>query len=126
MVYDHLTAQAGLNLSAAAAWLLLRIEDRDCRTDAELGEALGVPASELQGMLSELRSSSLVDAHVPALTPTGTEAATRMLQARSDEIGAILAEWEPAEQPEVMSLIDRFARSLGAAPPELQPAGVGS
>jgi EmrB/QacA subfamily drug resistance transporter len=118
LVYERLTSRAELDLDAPGAWLLLRLEenDRDGRDDA-LAARLGLDAGELAPMLAELRERGLVEAGAPALTPAGRAAAARMTEARCDEIRAVLEDWEPEQHPEVLSLVERFGRLLGSAPP---------
>jgi hypothetical protein len=43
--------------------------------------------------------------------------AAQMTQARCDEIRELVDEWQPPQHPEVVQLIERFARSLSSAPP---------
>jgi EmrB/QacA subfamily drug resistance transporter len=120
LVYEHLTARAGLQLDAPAAWLLLRIEEESASDDETLAGRLGLGASELEVMLGELRDRALVERTAPRLTPDGQTAATKMIEARCDEIQAILEDWKPEEQPEVRELIQTFARSLGKTPPAVE------
>ncbi len=120
LVYEHLTERAGVQLDARAAWLLLRIEEEPEPDDATLEGRLGLQAPELAEMLGELRGQALVEPHVPRLTASGETAATKMTEARCDEIQAILEDWKPEEQPEVRELIQTFARSLGKAPPTVE------
>jgi predicted house-cleaning noncanonical NTP pyrophosphatase (MazG superfamily) len=54
---------------------------------------------------------------VPRLTPGGRDAASRLADARREEVRAIVDEWKPEEQPDVRRLIDRIAEAMGSAPP---------
>jgi EmrB/QacA subfamily drug resistance transporter len=116
-VYDHLTARAGLQLDARAAWLLLRIEEDPEPDDDTLIRRLDLESAEVDEMLSALRAQSLIEPTAPRLTPGGEIAAAKMTEARCDEIQAIVEDWDPEEQPEVRELIQTFARSLGEMPP---------
>jgi EmrB/QacA subfamily drug resistance transporter len=116
-VYDHLTARAGLDLDAPDAWLLLRLEDLQPASLDELAARLRLPADELEPLLGHLRDEALVDEDSPRLTGSGELAAAAMTEARCDEIRELVAEWQPPQHPEVMQLIERFARSLSSAPP---------
>ena len=109
-----------MQASAPAAWLLLRIEDG---TFAE--GRLPLPDDEIARALVELRAESLVEPDDVRLTPAGETAVAGLVQARRAEVEEILRDWDPDEQPEVRELIDRFARSLGTAPPQV-PSGVRS
>ena len=104
MVYDRLTEQAGLDLPANEAWVVLRLAE-------------GTDPEALDGMLDAVRARGLVETDAPRLTAAGRETAAKLADVRRDEIRAILEDWKPDEQPEVERLVERFAASLGAAPP---------
>ena len=115
LVYEHLTNAAEVELSAPAAWLLLRLASHEAPRE-------GV---DIAPMLAELQRESLVDGS--ALTTQGWEAAARMTKAREHEVHEILDDWRPDEQPEVRELIERFARALASEPPielRAQPVSV--
>jgi EmrB/QacA subfamily drug resistance transporter len=113
-VYDHLSSRAGVVVSAPAAWLLLRIEDGSLETHRP-----ALPEEEIARALEELRHGSLVEPDGVHLTPDGESAAAKIAEARRAEVEEILRDWQLDEQPEVRQLIERFARSLGTAPPEV-------
>ena len=117
LVYERLMERAGLELSAPAAWLLLRLAEGEAGTDAALAGRLGLGPKETERMLAELRAAALVAPDAPQLTLAGHDAAERLIQERRDGVEAILADWHPSEQPEVKNLVETFARALGAAPP---------
>jgi hypothetical protein len=105
VVYERLAGQAGLDVSAPAAWLLLRLAEPPDGFEAD-------PA-----ILVELREHSYVEAQAPRLTAAGRDAAERLTEARCEEIRAIVDDWRPEEQPEVESLVRSFAASLESTPP---------
>ncbi len=119
MVYEHLCTQAGIELGAPAAWLLIRLAEEEAHTTAELATRLKLEPAAVERMLADLRAQGLVEPAAPRLTETGRAAAARIADARRDEVRAIVEDWKPAEQPEVRSLIETFAQSLGSAPPLL-------
>ncbi|MFL5925973.1 MAG: MDR family MFS transporter [Gaiellaceae bacterium] len=116
-VYDHLTSRAGLGLAAPDAWLLLRIEHLHPASTEELAAQLHLPEDELEPLVTHLRDAALVQGDSARLTGPGELAAEQMTQARCDEIRDLVDEWQPAQHPEVVQLIERFARSLSTAPP---------
>jgi DNA-binding MarR family transcriptional regulator len=120
-VYDYLSEKAGLDLSASEAWLLLRLDEQDARTDAELITRLRPPVEELLPLLDDLRARSLVDPSAPRLTAEGSAAAARLTKARCDEIQTLLEDWQPEQHAEVLQLVNRFARSLSSSPPMAEP-----
>src|SRR5262249_42858526 len=79
-VYDHLTELADLDLSAPAAWLLLRLDEHDAIDDAALADYLHPSEEELRPLLDELRSHGLVERDRPKLTETGEAAATKLTE----------------------------------------------
>jgi len=122
LVYDHLSAVAGLDLSAPEAWLLLRLDEHDADTDAELAAHFRPSLEELRPLLEALRSRSLVEPDHARLTADGRAAAAKLTQARCEEIQTALEDWRPDEHAEVVELIQRFARSLSTSPPAAAPA----
>jgi DNA-binding MarR family transcriptional regulator len=117
VVYDQLATESGLDLPAPQAWLLLRTADRDCATDAELGEELGLPRDELGLLLGDLRRRSLLEPERPRPTPAGAAAAEQMKARSREQVGDLLADWDPAEHAEVRQLIRRYADVFTASPP---------
>jgi len=116
-VYDHLTSRAGVGLAAPDAWLLLRIEQLHPGSSEALAAQLDLPKEELEPLLAHLRDEALVEGDSARLTGSGEIAAAQMTQARCDEIRELVDEWQPPQHPEVVQLIERFARSLSSAPP---------
>src|SRR5262249_17539673 len=106
-VYDHLVERAGLDLTAPEAWPLLRL--------AESAAANQLPGDQLRPLLESLRARAFVEPDTTDLTATGEAAAARLTQIRCDEIQALLEDWRPEEHPEVLQLVQRFARSLSSA-----------
>ena len=109
-MYEHLTAQAGVELEPREAWLLLRLHD---------GDPAGVELDpdELAPLLDALRRAGLAEPDRPALTAAGEDAALRIRQAGRDRVQALLAGWEPEQHADIMELIQRFARAMTTAPP---------
>ena len=109
-VYEELAAQAGVELEPRETWLLLRLQDGDA-AGLELNPDERVP------LLDGLRRAGLAERERPALTAAGEDAAARIRQAGRDRVQALLAGWEPEQHADILQLIQRFARSLTAAPP---------
>ncbi len=111
---EVIVQRAGLTLSAAAAWLLVRI-DRDGAADLEaLGRAHAVPPERVREALAELTGESLVrDAHgARELTPYGCEVLGRLIAARRERLAEVLADVAPERREHVASLIRKLAREL--------------
>jgi EmrB/QacA subfamily drug resistance transporter len=117
MVYEQLAGRAGVELAPPETWLLLRLHEGAAASDEELTARLELDAAELAPLLAGLRRASLAATARPELTPAGADAAERIVQAGRDEAADLLAEWEPDQHPEILQLIQRFTRTLTAAPP---------
>jgi EmrB/QacA subfamily drug resistance transporter len=120
-VYEILSEKAGLELNAPDVWLLLRLATEEEPDDEALAARLRVPDEQVRPLLADLRALGLLEPAVPHLTPAGEEAATRLTQVRSDEVRTLLEDWEPEQHPEVLQLVNRFARSLSRTPPLMAP-----
>jgi hypothetical protein len=117
VVYDQLAAETGLDLPAPQAWLLLRAADRECANDAELASDIGLSRDELASLIEALRRRSLVEPGRPRPTTEGAAAAERMRVRNCEQVGELLADWDPAEHVEVRQLIQRYADVFTASPP---------
>jgi len=123
-VYQHLAEVAGVDCGPREVWLLLRLAGRPpCRPD-DVAAEYGIPVSLAREVLSELEGQGLVVAsgHTFDLTTEGDAAAGRLVNARQHELEQLLQGWQPEQQPEVMQLVERYARSLRAHPPAGEPA----
>jgi EmrB/QacA subfamily drug resistance transporter len=115
-MYERVVARAGLTLSLAACWLLVRIGQYAPVTRQRLGEQLGVPAEALGPPLDELAGAGLIVIRDPAeaiaITPSGKQAIERLIAARRAELEDLLAGWSPEQQAELSDALSRLARSL--------------
>ncbi len=126
-VYKHIAEVAQLQLGPRATWLLLRLEDEPRFTADGLATRLDLPAARITPLLTELRNQQLIsEVDEPAgtfeLSETGISAAARIHDARCRELERFLAGWRADQHPEILQLLDRFARSLRAKPPAGEPA----
>jgi DNA-binding MarR family transcriptional regulator len=116
---EQVVARAGLDLSAAAAWMLVQIE-RDAAVDpAALAQAYRVDAGRLHEGLAELRARDLIrdaDAAGPAprseLTDAGQAALARLTDARRARLEELFGDWAPEQRAEVARVLARLARDL--------------
>ncbi len=104
---ERIVKRAGVDLSPAAAWLLLRIED-DPRTDPELvARAHGVDVDSLSAGLDELENKGLVKEEPSTdgakvtrnLTAAGCDIYDRIGEARRLHLTEVFSEW-PSERHE--------------------------
>ena len=114
------TARAGVDVTPAEAWLVGRSED---------GE---IPAAALEGRTAQstellataagrLRERGLVEPEGLRLTATGRDVRARLVDARQEELAALVADWDP-ESPEVDAMIARLASELARGEPSPRPA----
>jgi EmrB/QacA subfamily drug resistance transporter len=116
--YADLASRAGLDLSPADCWLLLR-----------LGERTPLPATDLPGQLQ--LSDGVLSPHLDRLaeqgdltrrdgmlelTDTGRAVVQRLIDGRSDQLAALLGDVTDEERPELMGVLHRLAASVLAAP----------
>jgi hypothetical protein len=113
---ERVVERAGLSLSAAAAWLLVRIE-QDGRVDPiSLGEHHSVPADRMTAADAELRDRKLIaggdGGAARTLTDAGCETLTRLAAARRINLEVLLADWPDDQREETMSLLRQMAKEL--------------
>jgi EmrB/QacA subfamily drug resistance transporter len=119
-IYRWLAKEAGLEISPAACWLLLRIDGHEGRTPAELADHLHVPAPAVARLGEELVQKHLVelgsgpDGSVGgfSLTLTGRAALDRLASARRRGLAELLGGWSPEEHDEVVQMVARLASDL--------------
>ena len=113
---ERTVAAAGLDLPPGAAWLLVRGAEGMALDDAD-GIADGRPfdAAWVHEQLALLDGRGLVAGTV--LTDGGRTAAARLISARGEALRALVADWQPDDDPRVNDVIDRLARELAAVPP---------
>lgn len=111
-----IVTRAGLDLSPAAAWLLIQIErERDVDVN-ELGRRGKVKPESLKAATEELLQRSLIAAgrvaNVYGLTEAGCEIYNRLAVARREQLAELWPEWSPKKREEVAELLRRLAREL--------------
>lgn len=114
-VYASLAEHAKLDLPAPELWLLARLGERPPVPAAELNAELNVKGDEIAAPLDRLCALGYVEkdpAGNVALTRTGKGAHDRLVSARRDRLGKLLARWEPAKHIEVQALLQRLAATL--------------
>ena len=113
---ERTVAAAGLDLAPGTAWLLVRGAEGMPLDDAA-GIADGRPfdAAWVHEQLGVLGGRGLVAG--TALTDDGRATAERLIGARREALHALVADWQPDDDPRVNDVIDRLARELAAEPP---------
>jgi EmrB/QacA subfamily drug resistance transporter len=113
---ERVVERAGLSLSAAAAWLLVRIE-QDGRVDpVSLGAQHNVPADRMTAADAELRDRKLIaggeDGAARTLTNAGCGTLNKLAAARRTNLEVLLADWPDEQRQETMSLLRQMAQEL--------------
>ncbi|HEX6536492.1 MAG TPA: MDR family MFS transporter [Gemmatimonadaceae bacterium] len=114
-----IVARAGVALTPAAAWLLVRLE-RDPHADpATLARMHGASAETLAAALAELRRGGLVEdttaeggALRHELTRAGCDVLGRLAAARRARLAELFADWSPDQQAEMAALLLRLSREV--------------
>jgi EmrB/QacA subfamily drug resistance transporter len=132
---ERIVERAGVDLSAAAAWMMVRV-NRDARADsAALARKYDVSEERLREGLAELMARGLVverpesvaagSHHAIAaplmLTPAGREVLERLVAARREQLAELFAEWGPEKHERIVKMLNRLARELV---PEARPGGL--
>ncbi len=105
--YAGLAERAGVEVSPAGAWVLIRLGDGDMPTVAP--EQLAGPLLELRGLGCVVTGARLTDA--------GRAAHDRLVGARERRIAELLDGWEPERHAELEEVVAGFARDLAAEMP---------
>jgi MFS family permease len=122
-LYGRLSARGGIDLPPPELWLLARVADREPIGRDALRAALPVDRDELAALVASLRDCGRISDGEPiVLTPLGRADHDRLVAARRDGLAQRLDGLDPAEHPELRSLLDALARDLVCAIPS-PPAG---
>jgi EmrB/QacA subfamily drug resistance transporter len=124
---ERLAERAGVDLSAAAAWLIVRLHE-DPRADIPaLCQSFDIPLEIGERGLDELRERSFVkiaaptpgkgDSHVGnQLTPEGTAIASLLVEERRASLARLCEGWAPDENPDLGAMVSRLAAELLCQP----------
>jgi len=118
---ERIVARAGVSLSAAAAWLLLRLEEDPALDPLALGRSYGVEPARVQEGLAELLARGLVEEHGAErrITPEGCAVHARLAAARRQRLAELFPDWPPEKREELAALLRRLVRDIvPAAQPE--------
>jgi EmrB/QacA subfamily drug resistance transporter len=120
-----LADRAGVDLTPAASWLIVRLQEDPRANIPALAESFDIPLDVAQRALRELDARSLL-ARDPAagegrgrivgLTPEGDEIAGRLVAERRASLARICSDWSPDSNDELSALLTRLARELSREP----------
>ena len=124
---ERIVERAGVDLTAAAAWMLVRVHEDPHADPQLLARSYGVNESRLRAGLAELAGRGLAEARTSGdrsdgslvLTAAGEEVLERLVAARRAQLAELFAEWGPEENERIARMLNRLARDLV---PEARPA----
>jgi EmrB/QacA subfamily drug resistance transporter len=118
---ERLVQRAGVDLSPAAAWLLVRLHDDPNADIDRLCSNFDVPFEVGQTALAELRERGfveVVDGDGRRLGPGADEAVERLVAERRASLARLLEGWSPEKYDELAALLTRLAQELSREPSE--------
>ncbi len=125
----RLCERAGVDLSPAAAWLVVRLAEVDDAHPASIPQLCAdfdIPIDAGQRAVRELDERGLLRrdpaagedrGRVVGLTPAGAQIAGRLVDERRASLERVCAGWQPEDNEELAGLLTRLAREL--APDEV-------
>ncbi len=122
---ERLAERAGVTLSAAASWLIVRLHEDPQADIGILCRDFELPAQAGERALTELTAAGLVSIDPVAspvqargltVTAAGEAAAQRLIEARRASLSRLCAGWVPEENPELAGLLTKLARDLAREP----------
>jgi EmrB/QacA subfamily drug resistance transporter len=129
----RLCERAGVDLSPAAAWLIVRLQEADDAHPAsipQLCEDFEIPLEAGQRAVRELDERGLLRrdpsagqdrGRVVGVTTAGAAIAGRLVDERRASLERVCAGWQPEDNEELAELLTSLARELG---PDEAPAAV--
>ena len=120
----RLCERAGVDLSPAAAWLVVRLQEADSAHPAsipQLCEEFDIPLEAGQRGVRELDERGLLQRDPAAgedrgrmvgVTPAGAVIAARLVEERRASLERVCSGWQPEDNEELAGLLTRLAREL--------------
>jgi hypothetical protein len=116
--------RAGVDLSPAGAWLLVRLHENPNADVAALSTSFDVPLEVSERALAELRGRGLVvevDGDGRRLDGQADELVERLVAERRASLARLLDGWAPERYEELAGLLTRLSRELvRESPPETE------
>jgi EmrB/QacA subfamily drug resistance transporter len=123
----RLAERAGVDLSPAACWLIVRLHEDPHADIAQLCDSYDIPLEVGDRARAELVDRGLVTrsgAEITGLTSEGHAIAGRLMDERRASMERLMEGWSASENPDLAGLLTRLAREVGREPPrELTAAG---
>ena len=117
---ERAAARADLDIPPAGGWLLARAASDGTVDVPQLAEAHDVDLERLRAACRELHARELLTDgpdHATGLTPAGARAVDALADARCAALEDLVAEWSPADHPELHRYVEQLSDDLvGQAP----------
>ncbi len=117
---ERLAVRAGVTLSPAACWLIVRLQENPNADVTGLCRDFDLPAEAGERALEELISAGMIIV-APAgrsVTPAGADAAERLVAERRASLARLCDGWAPEQHADLAGLLTRLARELVREPAE--------
>jgi EmrB/QacA subfamily drug resistance transporter len=120
-----LAQRAGVDLSPAACWLIVRLQEDPSASIPQLASSYDIPLTVGERALQELEDRSLLVLEpvaadggpvVTALTAEGQEIAGRLVEERRASLARLCDGWAPEQHADLAGLLSRLARELAPRP----------
>jgi EmrB/QacA subfamily drug resistance transporter len=124
---EGMVERAGVEMPAAAAWLLVRLHETPGADLGELGERYEIPPEVVDGALDELVARGFVmlatdpDAPPRTVSPEGDRLVERLVSERQRTLERLLDGWSPERHADLAKLLSRLARELVRDPADHGP-----
>ncbi|HET8977446.1 MAG TPA: MDR family MFS transporter [Solirubrobacteraceae bacterium] len=114
-----LAQRAGVDLSPAACWLIVRLQENPEANIPQLCQAFDIPVETGELALRELQGRALVTPGPDtSLTAEGDAIADRLVEERRASLARLCDGWKPDDNDELAALLTDLARDLAAEPDE--------
>ncbi len=120
---ERLAERAGVDLSAAASWLIVRLHEDPAADIPALARDFDIPSEVAQRGLAELLNRGLITvtenddgSELRAPTLEGDEIAQRLIDERRASLARLCEGWSPEQHPDLAGLLTRMARELAGDP----------
>lgn len=116
----RLAQRAGVDLSPAGCWLILRLQDAPHADIAALCASYDIALEVGEQARAELADRGLVTrdgGEITGLTAKGREIAERLTAERRASMERLMEGWSTSENPDLALLLTRLAREVGREPP---------
>lgn len=112
--YEQLARRTRLNLSTAECWMISRLARTGARSFAQIAQTARVPVGRVRQVAANLAADGYVSigADTVELTDAGQQAASRLRATRDAMLRELVADWSPAQHPDVRALAAEIAARL--------------